>query len=87
MDMANSNSDQMEIPSAVKEQVQYLLETEGGDVVYIGDYQEWEAYSYKFPEEGATGYPIVVLYHRDADYAYEVPEDKALDIVVELTKR
>lgn len=74
----------MDIPSAVKDEVQYLLETEGGDIVRLGDYQGFEAYQYCFPDGMVTGFPVVILYHRASNTAYEQPGEEGLGILAEM---
>lgn len=78
------STNMMDIPSAVKEEVKYLLEHEGGDIVHIGQYQDYEVYRYFFPENVRTGYPIVVLYHQESATAYEVPAEDGLQIITEI---
>lgn len=77
----------MDIPSAVSSEVQYLLETEGGHIVHIGQYQGHEVYQYCFPDDVSTGYPIVILYHPESGTAYEVPAEDGLDIIVEILNK
>jgi hypothetical protein len=74
----------MDIPSAVKNEVQYLLEKEGGDIVHIGQYEDHEVYQYCFPGEMNTGYPIIILYHQPSGYACEMPPEEGLEILAEI---
>ena len=74
----------MDIPSAVQDQARFLLENYEGELVYIGPYQDHEAYRFRFSENMNTGFPIVILYQPEADIAYEVPPYDALDIITEI---
>lgn len=75
------------VPATVEDVVRLLLDTEGGFVHYIGEYNDMEAYAYCFPKGTNSGYPVVVLYHREADYAYEVEDEEALDIIATIRNR
>jgi hypothetical protein len=81
--MTDKTNETMEIPSAVKDCVRPLLELEeDGEVIYAGKYDEdHDAYQFLFPEGMATSYPIFILYHKEADVAYEVPHDDALEVL------
>lgn len=78
------STNMMDIPSAVKNEVQYLLDTEGGEIVHIGQYQGHEVWQYCFPDQANTGYPIVILYHPESGTAYEASAEDGLDIIVEI---
>lgn len=82
--MTESTNNMMDIPSAVKEEMKYLLEHEDGEIVHIGQYQGHEVYRYYFPDNVMTGYPIVILYHQESATAYEVPGEDGLKILAEI---
>ena len=71
----------MEIPAAVQDRLQYLLDTMGGEISYLGDYQGEEAYLFCFPEGMTVGFPVVVLYQKETEQVHEVSGYKALDII------
>lgn len=82
--MADNRRKNTEIPQAVKDEVKGLLAEEGAEVTYMGQYRDHEAYQFLFTENLETGYPIIILYLREADVAYEVPAEDALEVMAEV---
>ncbi|MBR3656219.1 MAG: hypothetical protein IKN58_03490 [Prevotella sp.] len=82
--MADNRRENTEIPQAVKDEVKGLLVEKGGEVTYMGLYRDHEAYQFLFPEVQNTGYPIIILYLREADMAYKVPANDSLEVLAEV---
>lgn len=81
--MSTKDREGMEIPQAVKDEVKGRL-AEEGEVVYIGQYRDHEAYQYITGGGQLTSYPVIILYLREADMAYEVPAEDSLEVLAEV---
>ena len=82
--MSTKDREGMEIPQAVKDEVKGRLASGEGEVAYIGQYRDHEAYQYMPGEKELTGYPVIILSLREADMAYEVPAEDALEVLTEV---
>lgn len=74
-----------EIPVKVQREAQHLINRYGQNLDYIGNFNEYEYYIYKFPEETITGFPFVYAYNSETEEVMEISGSRALDIIGELT--
>lgn len=74
-----------EIPIKVQSEAQHLINRYGQNLDYIGNFNEYEYYIYKFPEETITGFPFVYAYNSETEEVMEISGSRALDIIGELT--
>lgn len=82
--MSNKEREVLEIPQAVKDEVKGLLEGGKGELVYIGQYENHEAYQFMTGGKKLTGHPVIILYLREGDMAYEVPSSDSLEVLSEI---
>lgn len=74
-----------EIPVKVQRKAQHLINRYGQNLDCIGNFNEYEYYIYKFPEETITGFPFVYAYNSETEEVMEISGSRALDIIGELT--
>lgn len=73
-----------EIPISVLDAAQGLISQYGQNVVFSGEYMGIEYYTFKFPEESVTGYPVVYMYNINTKEVINISGSRALDIIGEL---
>lgn len=68
----------MEIPKAVLDLANELVENYGCNFQHLGIYEEREVYKFLFPTGERTGFPFVYLFDKQEDVAEELTGMKAL---------
>lgn len=70
-----------EIPQAVIEEAQGLIDRYGRCMDYLGKYKDADYYVFHFPDETITGFPFVYVYYRQKEEVIEITGFDALDII------
>lgn len=73
----------MDIPVAVLQKAQGLIDLFEGDFFYLGIYEGCHAYKFVFPPDVCTGFPFVYLYDKTHEKVQEITGHEALDIISE----
>lgn len=71
----------MDIPKAVIQKADSLIESYGCNFKRLGSYDDNDAYQFLFPQNERTGFPYVYLYNHKTEKAEEITGMQALKII------
>ncbi len=74
----------MEVPKAVKQRAQNLIEQFGDRIEYIGGSEGRMVFMFRFPANQENGFPIVYLYDSTTDAVEVVDGMRAFEIICPL---
>lgn len=69
------------IPQAVIDEAETLITNYGENIVFRGNYKQYEVYKFIFPEDTETGFPFIYLYEPTTDKAFEITGFEVFDIL------
>lgn len=69
------------IPKPVFDEAADFISEYGEHIKYTGRHKQYEVYSFIFPEDSETGYPVLYLYDSTKESAFEITGEMALDIL------